>query len=154
MSQPDCPQSWLGEHHDRNERRTRWVVVLTCVMMVAEIAGGSWFGSMAVLADGWHMATHAAALGVAMFAYRYARTHAQDPRFAFGTGKVGDLAGFASAVTLFIVGLLIGADSLQRLVQPVQINFLQAGGNRHGRPVGEPGERVDAARGSRAPARP
>ncbi|MEJ0098817.1 MAG: CDF family Co(II)/Ni(II) efflux transporter DmeF [Pseudomonadota bacterium] len=128
MSQPDCPQSWLGEHHDRNERRTRWVVVLTCVMMVAEIAGGSWYGSMAVVADGWHMATHAAALGVAMFAYRYARRHADNPRFAFGTGKVGDLAGFASAVTLFIVGVLIGADSLQRLFEPVQINFSQAGG--------------------------
>ncbi len=128
MSQEvDCPRSWLGEHHDRNERRTRWVVILTCVMMVAEIVGGSWYGSIAVVADGWHMATHAAALAVAMLAYRYARRHADDPRFAFGTGKVGDLAGFASAVSLFIVALLIGAGSLRRLFQPVDIDFLQAG---------------------------
>jgi cation diffusion facilitator family transporter len=104
------------------------VVVLTCVMMVAEILGGTWYGSMAVVADGWHMATHAAALGVAMLAYRYARAHADNPRFTFGTGKVGDLAGFASAVSLFIVALLIGAGSLRRLVQPVSIDFLQAGG--------------------------
>jgi Co/Zn/Cd efflux system component len=88
MSQSvECPRSWLGEHHDRNERRTRWVVVLTLVMMVAEIVGGTWYGSMAVVADGWHMATHAAALGVTMLAYRYARAHAGNPRFAFGTGK-------------------------------------------------------------------
>jgi cation diffusion facilitator family transporter len=83
---------------------------------------------MAVVADGWHMATHAAALAVAMLAYRYARAHADDPRFAFGTGKVGDLAGFASAVSLFIVALLIAAGSLQRLFNPVKIDFLQAGG--------------------------
>jgi len=128
MPQSDCPRSWLGEHHDRNERRTRWVVWLTCVMMLAEIIGGSWYGSMAVVADGWHMATHAAALGVAMLAYRYARRHADNPRFAFGTGKVGDLAGFASAVSLFIVALLIGAGSVERLLNPVKIDFLQAGG--------------------------
>lgn len=129
MTQPaECPRSWLGEHHDRNERRTRWVVVLTLVMMVAEILGGTWYGSMAVVADGWHMATHAAALGVTMLAYRYARAHADNPRFAFGTGKVGDLAGFASAVSLFIVALLIGASSVHRLVSPVKIDFLQAGG--------------------------
>jgi cation diffusion facilitator family transporter len=126
--QVDCPRSWLGENHDRNERRTRWVVILTCVMMVAEIVGGTIYGSMAVVADGWHMATHAAALAVAMLAYRYARRHADNPRFAFGTGKVGDLAGFASAVSLFIVALLIGAGSLRRLFNPVQIDFLQAGG--------------------------
>src|SRR5690606_30078547 len=68
-----CPRSWLGAHHTRFESRTRWVVVLTTVMMVAEIAGGYWYGSMALVADGWHMATHAAALGVAALAYRYAR---------------------------------------------------------------------------------
>jgi cation diffusion facilitator family transporter len=129
MSHPvECPRSWLGEHHDRNERRTRWVVLLTLVMMVAEIVGGTWYGSMAVVADGWHMATHAAALGVTMLAYRYARAHADNPRFAFGTGKVGDLAGFASAVSLFIVALLIGAGSVHRLLSPVEIDFLQAGG--------------------------
>jgi len=132
MSQPSspqpCPRSWLGEHHDHHERRTRWVVLLTLVMMVAEIIGGHVFGSMALVADGWHMATHAAALGIAMLAYRYARAHADDPRFAFGTGKVGDLAGFASAVSLAIVALLIGAESVQRLVSPRGIDFLQAGG--------------------------
>lgn len=128
MAQPaECPRSWLGAHHDRNERRTRAVVILTCVMMVAEIIGGTWYGSMAVVADGWHMATHAAALGGAMLAYRYARRHADDPRFAFGTGKVGDLAGFASAVSLIIIALLIGASSMHRLVSPVRIDFLQAG---------------------------
>jgi cation diffusion facilitator family transporter len=82
---------------------------------------------MALVADGWHMATHAAALGIAAMAYRYARRHAHDPRFAFGTGKVGELAGFASAVTLAIVALLIGAESLQRLLHPQAIDFLQAG---------------------------
>jgi cation diffusion facilitator family transporter len=133
MPQPDsdhagCPRSWLGEHHDRNERRTRWVVLLTCVMMVAEIAGGTYYGSMALVADGWHMATHAAALAVAMLAYRYARAHASDPRFAFGTGKVGDLAGFASAISLAIAALLIGIESVQRLLNPRDIDFLQAGG--------------------------
>jgi cation diffusion facilitator family transporter len=83
---------------------------------------------MAVVADGWHMATHAVALGIAMLAYRYARSHADDPRFAFGTGKVGDLAGFASAISLIIVALLIGVSSLRRLVSPVKIDFLEAGG--------------------------
>ncbi|MEO6078415.1 MAG: CDF family Co(II)/Ni(II) efflux transporter DmeF [Steroidobacteraceae bacterium] len=122
-----CPQSWLGEHHDHHARRTQWVVALTLVMMVAEILGGAYYGSMALVADGWHMATHAAALGIAALAYRYARRHAQDPRFAFGTGKVGELAGFASAVSLAIVALLIGAESLQRLLHPQRIDFLQAG---------------------------
>lgn len=122
-----CPRSWLGEHHDRHERRTRWVVGLTLVMMVAEIAGGHWYGSMALVADGWHMATHAAALAIAALAYRYARAHARNPRFAFGTGKVGELAGFASAVSLAIVALLIGAESLQRLIEPRGIDFMQAG---------------------------
>ncbi len=120
--------------------------MLTCVMMVAEIVGGTCYGSMAVVADGWHMATHAAALGVAMLAYRYARAHADNPRFAFGTGKVGDLAGFASAVSLVIVALLIGAGSVQRLLNPVKIDFLQAGGIAVVGPAGEPGQRLDAAR--------
>jgi cation diffusion facilitator family transporter len=131
MSQPTtthrCPQSWLGEHHDHHARRTQWVVALTLVMMVAEIAGGTYYRSMALVADGWHMATHAAALAVAALAYRYARRHANDPRFAFGTGKVGELAGFASAISLAIVALLIGAESLQRLLHPQAIDFLQAG---------------------------
>jgi cation diffusion facilitator family transporter len=103
------------------------VVILTAVMMVAEIVGGMVFGSMALVADGWHMATHAAALGVATLAYRYARQHANDPRFTFGTGKVGELAGFASAVSLGIVAALIAWESLSRLVHPRRIDFLQAG---------------------------
>jgi cation diffusion facilitator family transporter len=124
----DCPQSWLGEHHDRHARRTQWVVVITALMMVGEIFGGTYYGSMAVVADGWHMATHAAALGVASLAYWYARHHANNPRFSFGTGKVGELAGFASAITLAIVAMLIAWESLQRLLNPRPIEFLQAGG--------------------------
>ena len=122
----DCPNSYLGEQHERNERRTWIVVGITLVMMVGEIVGGSWFGSMALVADGWHMATHAAALGIAAIAYRYARRHARNPRFSFGTGKVGELAGFTSAITLAIVALLIGWQSLQRLFEPQPINFDQA----------------------------
>ena len=121
-----CPRSWLGIHHDRFEARTRWVVVLTLVTMVAEIAGGYWYGSMALAADGWHMATHAAALGVATLAYSFARLHAHDPRFSFGTGKVGELAGFGSAVSLAIVAVLIAAESIGRLVEPRGIDFTQA----------------------------
>ena len=97
-------------------------------MMVAEIVGGTIYGSMAVVADGWHMATHAAALGVATLAYRYAKRHATNPRFTFGTGKVGELAGFASAVSLAIVALLIAWESAQRLLHPQSIAFTQAGG--------------------------
>ncbi|MEO7774057.1 MAG: CDF family Co(II)/Ni(II) efflux transporter DmeF [Steroidobacteraceae bacterium] len=121
-----CPTSFLGAHHERNERRTWAVVVITTVMMIAEIAGGAWFGSMALVADGWHMATHAAALSIAALAYRYARAHANDPRFAFGTGKVGELAGFASAVTLGLIALLIGWESVNRLLAPQAIAFDQA----------------------------
>jgi cation diffusion facilitator family transporter len=94
--------------------------------MVAEIAGGTLFGSMALLADGWHMSTHAGALAIAAFAYRFARRHARDPRFAFGTGKLGDLAGFASAVLLALVALLIGYESLVRVFQPVAIHYPEA----------------------------
>lgn len=121
-----CPRSWLGTHHDRHARRTLGVVILTLVMMVAEIVGGYWYGSMALVADGWHMGTHAAALGVAALAYRYARLHEHDPRFAFGTGKVGDLAGFASAISLGMVSLLVGFESVERLVAPRGIDFSQA----------------------------
>lgn len=123
----NCPRSWLGAHHERHERRTLWVVALTAVMMVGEIVGGMIFGSMALVADGWHMATHTAALGIATLAYRYARQHASDPRFTFGTGKVGELAGFASAISLGIVALLIAWESFERLMNPRPISFLQAG---------------------------
>jgi cation diffusion facilitator family transporter len=111
-----------AERH-AGERRTRWVVALTLAMMVAEIAAGTAFGSMALLADGWHMGTHAAALGVAVFAYVYARRHAADPRYSFGTGKVGALGGFASAAGLAVVALLVFWESVERLAAPVAIRF-------------------------------
>ena len=117
---------FLGEAHDRNERRTWWVVGLTAGMMVAEIAGGAFYGSMALLADGWHMSTHAGALGIAAFAYRYARRHARDPRFAFGTGKLADLAGFASAIVLAMVCVGIAYESVMRLFQPAVIHYGEA----------------------------
>jgi cation diffusion facilitator family transporter len=117
---------FLGREHAANERRTWSVVVLTAGMMAAEIVGGTVFGSMALLADGWHMATHAAAIGIAAFAYRFARKHANDARFSFGTGKVGDLAAFASAIILGIVALAIGYESAVRLYSPVAIQFQEA----------------------------
>src|SRR5262249_18866003 len=117
---------FLGQAHDRNERRTWLVAALTATMMVAEIAGGTIFGSMALLADGWHMSTHAAALAIAAFAYRFARRHAHDPRFAFGTGKLGDFAGFASAIVLAMIALGIGIESALRLLQPVTIHYPEA----------------------------
>ena len=117
---------FLGQAHARNERKTWLVVWLTLAMMVAEILGGSLFGSMALLADGWHMSTHAAAIGIAALAYRYARQHRHDPRFAFGTGKLGDLAGFASAVVLALVALMIGYESAMRFFQPVAIHYPEA----------------------------
>ena len=117
---------FLGAAHDRNERRTWLVVGLTAAMMVAEIAGGSIFGSMALLADGWHMSTHAGALAIAAFAYRFARSHARDPRFAFGTGKLGDLAGFTSAIVLALIAMAIGYESAVRVFQPVVIHYDEA----------------------------
>ncbi|MCX5478999.1 CDF family Co(II)/Ni(II) efflux transporter DmeF [Kaistia geumhonensis] len=117
---------FLGSDHDANARRTLIVVVITAVMMVAEIAAGLMFNSMALLADGFHMATHAGALGVAAAAYAYARRHARNRAFTFGTGKVGDLAGFASALVLAIIALGIGAESVLRLFQPGPVAFGEA----------------------------
>jgi cation diffusion facilitator family transporter len=117
---------FLGAAHDDNARRIRWVVALTAAMMVGEILAGYVTGSMALLADGFHMATHAGALGVAAAAYAYARRHAASPRYSFGTGKVGDLAGFASALVLGFVALGIGVESVLRLVQPVRVAFGEA----------------------------
>ena len=117
---------FLGAGHARNERRTWLVVGLTATMMVAEIVGGIVFGSMALLADGWHMSTHAAALTIAALAYQYAWHHKHDPRFAFGTGKLGDLAAFASAIALGMIALLIAYESLIRLARPVPIAYAQA----------------------------
>ena len=130
VTQPVSPGAhhhvFLGTRHAENERRTWLVVGLTAAMMVAEIAGGIAFGSMALLADGWHMSTHAGALAISAFAYRYARRHAHDPRFTFGTGKLGELAGYSSALVLAVIALLIGYESIARLFQPVVIRFDQA----------------------------
>lgn len=123
---PHHDHVFLGEGHERNERRTWIVVALTAATMVVEIAAGTIFGSMALVADGWHMSTHAAALGIAAFAYRFARRHAHDGRFSFGTGKLGDLAAFASALVLMLVALMIGFESVIRLSAPVPIDFSQA----------------------------
>ncbi|GJE19002.1 CDF family Co(II)/Ni(II) efflux transporter DmeF [Methylobacterium marchantiae] len=117
---------FLGRSHERNERRTVLVVGLTLAMMVAEIVGGTVFGSMALTADGWHMSTHAAALGIAALAYRFARLHADDPRFAFGTAKLGDLAAFASAIILAMIALAIGYESIVRLSSPQAIAYSEA----------------------------
>jgi cation diffusion facilitator family transporter len=117
---------YLGRDHARNERRTWIVVAITTVMMLVEIAAGLAFGSMALLADGLHMMTHAGALGIAGGAYAYARRHAHDPGFTFGTGKIGDLASFASAIVLAVVALLVGYESVVRLYAPVSIQFDEA----------------------------
>lgn len=117
---------FLGSQHDRNARRTWIVIAITATMMVVEITAGSIYGSMALTADGWHMSTHAAALLIAALSYLYAKRHARNPRFTFGTGKLGDLAGFGSAVILGVVALLIGWESLVRLTNPVSIDFTQA----------------------------
>src|SRR5262249_36400663 len=114
---------FLGEKHAQNERRTWFVVGLTVVMMVAEIAAGSIFGSMALLADGWHMGTHAAALGIAGAAYMFARRHTGNVRFSFGTGKFGDLAAFSSALILGIIAIQIAYESVLRLISPVPIVY-------------------------------
>jgi cation diffusion facilitator family transporter len=117
---------FLGKRHDENARRTLWVVALTAVMMVGEIAAGLAFNSMALLADGFHMATHAGALGIAALAYAYAKRHAYGRRYSFGTGKVGDLAGFASALVLGLVALGIAFESVTRLVDPHPVAFTEA----------------------------
>jgi cation diffusion facilitator family transporter len=128
----DSVQPWqhehffLGKKHDRHERRTWFVVALTATMMVVEIVGGSIFGSMALVADGWHMSTHAAALGIAALGYRFARVFSGDVRLSFGTGKLGELAGFSSAIMLAMIALFIGYESLTRLFSPVAIGFEQA----------------------------
>ncbi|WP_375199142.1 CDF family Co(II)/Ni(II) efflux transporter DmeF [Cupriavidus metallidurans] len=120
------PHVFLGADHARNERRTWIVIALTATMMVGEIIAGLAFGSMALLADGFHMATHAGALSIAALSYYYARRHARDERFSFGTGKLGELAGYTSAVILAVIALLIAFESVMRLTSPVTIRFDQA----------------------------
>ncbi|WP_322103681.1 CDF family Co(II)/Ni(II) efflux transporter DmeF [Paraburkholderia sp. J41] len=118
--------AFLGREHDENARRTRSVVALTFVMMVGEIVAGYVTGSMALLADGFHMATHAGALGIAALAYGFAKRNAGNRAYSFGTGKVGELAGFASALILALVSLGIGIESAFRLVQPTSVAFGEA----------------------------
>jgi len=117
---------FLGEDHDRAERRTWAVIILCSVMMIAEIIGGALFGSLALIADGLHMSTHAGALLLAALAYSYARKYANDRNFTFGTGKFGDLAGYSSAIVLAMIALLIGYEAVSRLLNPVAISFNEA----------------------------
>jgi len=117
---------FLGAQHDRNARKTAWVLGLCAVTMVAEIVAGLLFGSMALLADGLHMATHAGVMLIAAAAYRIAWRRRSDPSFAFGTGKVGDLAAFASAMALGATALFLAIESVERLFNPVPISFAEA----------------------------
>ncbi len=124
-------EKWQHAHrffldHDQGAQRTRYVVLLTGVTMVAEIIAGVTFGSMALLADGWHMGTHVAAFAIALFAYSYARRYAESPRYTFGTGKVSVLGGFASAVALAVVALVMAIESIQRMYAPHAIRFNEA----------------------------
>jgi len=112
--------------HTQGESRTRQVLVLTAVTMLFEVAAGIAYGSMALLADGWHMGTHVAAFFITIFAYRYAKKHANDQAFTFGTGKVSVLGGFASAIALAVVSLVMIVESAQRLISPQAIHFNEA----------------------------
>ncbi len=116
---------FLGRTHEKNERRTWAVIALCTAMMLAEIIGGTLFGSLALIADGWHMSTHAGALLLAALAYSYARRHAEDPGFAFGTGKIGDLAGYTSAIVLAFIAVLICYEAVLRLMHPIAIDFAE-----------------------------
>lgn len=117
---------FLGADHQRNARRVGGVMALTLAMMVGEILAGTWFGSMALLADGWHMATHAGAMLITVLAYRYAQRAAGEARHSFGAGKVGDLAGFASALILIGVALIMAWESVGRLLAPTPIEYGEA----------------------------
>ncbi|YCO00702.1 CDF family Co(II)/Ni(II) efflux transporter DmeF [Vibrio sp. VNB-15] len=113
-------------HNQKGEKRTLYVLILTVVTMVVEITAGTLFGSMALLADGWHMGTHAAAFCITLFAYRYAKQNANNDRFSFGTGKVSVLGGFTSAIALGIVALMMMVESVHRLFNPESIQFNEA----------------------------
>ncbi len=124
-------EKWQHQHQTHNdnrvaERNTRRVMWLTLVMMVIEIAAGWLTGSMALLADGWHMGTHFFALGITAFAYWFARKHAENPSYSFGTGKVDILGGFSSAIFLVVVALLMAAESVARFFSPEAIKFNEA----------------------------
>jgi cation diffusion facilitator family transporter len=117
---------FLGKAHERNERKVWAVIAICAAMMAAEIVGGLWFGSVALIADGLHMSTHAGALLIAALAYTYSRRYARDERLAFGTGKLGDLGAFSSAIVLAMIALLVGYESVGRLLQPLPIAFDEA----------------------------
>jgi len=124
-------EKWQHRHdfsfiHEKGEKRTKQVLVLTAITMIVEIIAGIAFGSMALLADGWHMGTHSAAFLITIFAYRYSRKHAEDRRFTYGTGKVSVLGGFASAVALAVVALVVAVESIERLFVPLTIQFNEA----------------------------
>jgi cation diffusion facilitator family transporter len=123
---PPHDHVFLGKDHDRAERRTWAVIVLCSLMMIAEIIGGALFGSLALIADGLHMSTHAGALLLAALAYSYARKYANDRNFTFGTGKFGDLAGYSSAIVLAMIALLIAYEAVSRLLNPIPISFNEA----------------------------
>jgi cation diffusion facilitator family transporter len=125
-SVPTHSHVFLGAGHEQSERRTWAVIWLTGAMMIVEIVGGTLFGSIALVADGLHMSTHAGALLLAALAYSYARRHADDPGFTFGTGKLGDLAGFSSAIILAMIALLIAYEAVSRIFEPVPIHFAEA----------------------------
>ncbi len=123
--------AWQHRHdfaviEEQGERRTAQVLAITALTMIVEIIAGLSFGSMALLADGWHMGTHVAAFMITIFAYRYARRHQHNPLFSFGTGKVSVLGGFASAIALAVVALVMAVESLERLLHPQAIHFNQA----------------------------
>ncbi len=122
-----CTQTQIFAIADhQSERKTQWVILLTAVTMIVEIVAGYRYGSMALLADGWHMGTHVAALSITAFAYFYARHHAADALYSFGTGKVGALGGFTSGIILLGVAVLMGVESFQRILTPHLIQFNQA----------------------------
>jgi cation diffusion facilitator family transporter len=116
----------FGLDNKLHENKVKTVFWLTTVIMVLEIGAGTWSGSMALLADGWHMGTHSAAFLIAIFAYSYAKKHANNKDFSFGTGKVNSLGGFASAIALAIVALMMIVESVQRLLEPQSIHFNEA----------------------------
>jgi cation diffusion facilitator family transporter len=123
--------TWKHDHdftviHEQGERRTNYVLILTAITMVVEIIAGTVFGSMALLADGWHMGTHVAAFVITIFAYKYAKKHHHTPRFTFGTGKVTVLGGFASAIALLVVALVMAVESTHRIFTPETIHFNEA----------------------------
>src|SRR5258707_14640000 len=140
---PPHHHMFLGKDHARAERRTWAVIILCSVMMIAEIIGGALFGSLALIADGLHMSTHAGALLLAALAYTYARKYAGDRSFTFGTGKFGDLAGYSSPIGLAMIALLIGDEPVARLVNPVPLSFNRA------IPIGGVGPAVNGASAGR-----